>query len=38
MARLWRFDVYLESVDDSGAVSQRYECAGEKRPMTGAGI
>ena len=38
MARLWQFDVYLESVDDSGTVSKRYECAGEKRPMTGAGI
>jgi len=38
MARLWRFDVYLESVDDGGAVCQRYECASEKHLVTGAGI
>ncbi|WP_414445053.1 SpoVR family protein [Burkholderia sp. 22PA0106] len=26
MARLWQFDVYLESVDESGTVRKRYEC------------
>jgi len=31
MARLWQFDVYLESVDDSGYVVQRYECVAENR-------
>ncbi|WP_183380815.1 MULTISPECIES: SpoVR family protein [unclassified Herbaspirillum] len=31
MARLWQFDVYLESVDDSGYVVQRYECVSENR-------
>ncbi|AMP11924.1 spoVR like family protein [Collimonas arenae] len=31
MARLWQFDVYLESVDDSGNVLQRYECVSENR-------
>ncbi|AMP07445.1 MULTISPECIES: SpoVR family protein [Collimonas] len=31
MARLWQFDVYLESVDDSGNVLQRYECVSENK-------
>jgi spore cortex formation protein SpoVR/YcgB (stage V sporulation) len=26
MARLWQFDVYLESVDEAGTVRKRYEC------------
>lgn len=26
MARLWQFDVYLESVDENGTVRKRYEC------------
>ena len=26
MARLWQFDVYMESVDDRGEVRQRFEC------------
>jgi spore cortex formation protein SpoVR/YcgB (stage V sporulation) len=26
MARLWQFNVYLESVDENGAVRRRYEC------------
>ena len=29
VARLWQFDVYLESVDDAGNVVQRYECVGQ---------
>ncbi|MDY7576969.1 SpoVR family protein [Herbaspirillum sp. RTI4] len=29
MARLWQFDVYLESVDESDYVVQRYECKGK---------
>ena len=31
MARLWQFDVYLESVDDNGYIVQRYECVAENR-------
>ncbi len=31
MARLWQFDVYLESVDDSGYIVQRYECVSDNR-------
>lgn len=31
MARLWQFDVYLESVDDHGYVVQRYECISDNR-------
>ncbi|WP_153101694.1 SpoVR family protein [Paraburkholderia hayleyella] len=27
MARLWQFDVYLESVDESGTLRKRYECS-----------
>jgi stage V sporulation protein R len=38
MARLWRFNVFLESVDDSGVVRQRYECASETRHLAGASI
>ncbi|MGI4812051.1 MAG: SpoVR family protein [Janthinobacterium lividum] len=30
MARLWQFDVNLESVDESGTVRQRYHCASER--------
>ncbi|CAN7349688.1 SpoVR family protein [Trinickia sp. LjRoot230] len=26
MARLWQFDVFLESVDENGTVRKRYEC------------
>ncbi|SDV49402.1 Stage V sporulation protein SpoVR/YcgB, involved in spore cortex formation [Chitinasiproducens palmae] len=26
MARLWRFDVHLESVDEAGSIRQRYRC------------
>jgi len=26
MARLWQFDVYLESVDENGTVRKRYDC------------
>lgn len=26
VARLWQFDVYLESVDENGTVRRRYEC------------
>ena len=33
MARLWQFDVYLESVDDNGYIVQRYECVAENRYM-----
>jgi spore cortex formation protein SpoVR/YcgB (stage V sporulation) len=36
MGRLWRFNVYLESVDDNGEVKQRYECVNEKRHGTRA--
>jgi stage V sporulation protein R len=31
MARLWQFNVYLESVDDFGQVRERYECLGESQ-------
>jgi len=31
MARLWQFDVYLESVDDNGYIVQRYECISDNR-------
>lgn len=31
MARLWQFDVHLESVDDSGNVLRRYECVSNNR-------
>ncbi len=33
MARLWQFDVYLESVDESGTVRKRHEC--RYRPSDG---
>jgi spore cortex formation protein SpoVR/YcgB (stage V sporulation) len=33
MARLWRFNVFLESVDDTGAVRERFECTSEKRQL-----
>lgn len=30
MARLWQFDVYLESVDDEGVIKERYQCVGHR--------
>ena len=35
IARLWRFSVYLESVDDEGSAQQRFQCLAEKRPYAG---
>lgn len=31
MTRLWQFNVYLESVDETGFVVQRHECVSENR-------
>lgn len=31
MARLWQFDVHLESVDDGGNVLRRYQCVSNNR-------
>ncbi|QRX84075.1 SpoVR family protein [Glaciimonas sp. PAMC28666] len=31
MARLWQFDVHLESVDDSGKVLRRYQCVSNNK-------